>query len=303
MPRSYAKPRAGSARIAASCLVLFVATVAIASGTPKYFPAKKLHLAKKQNATKDRRNHMIAADYTEDVRSDGEAVTVLLNGWPIADMQGGQDAGLINYAVIDGTNHLSVTIASPPSGKSGSADTATVLIQNGPELILSLKWKASATPPQPLPLHKAATFQSGTHFGPRVWQTTAPVTLDEATKEAIRAQVHRFRDLLEAKDLNGVVQMFAARDHEDAISHGEAPEQNTAAAREDYQQMLADPHWRMAPIQDDRLQFHLIVDKRVVLVDYGKDTHVLTTLPAPNGDVTAFDLYLSHVNGQWEIVQ
>ena len=97
--------------------------------------------------------------------------------------------------------------------------------------------------------------------------------------------------------------MFAARDREDALSHGESPEQNAAAAREDYQQMLADPHWRMEPIHDDRLQFHLIVDQRVVLVDYGKSTHVLTTSPAPNGDVTAFDLYLSHVNGQWEIVQ
>ncbi|AMR28505.1 hypothetical protein A0257_16335 [Hymenobacter psoromatis] len=243
-----------------------------------------------------------APDYTEDVRSDGEAVTVLLNGWPIADMQGGQHAGLINYALVDGPNYLAVTIAPPPGGKPGSVDIATVLIQNGAKNVLSVQWKARTTPPPPLPLHQAATFQSGTHFGPRVWQTAAPITLDEATKAAIRAQIHRLHDLLETKDLNGMVQLFAVRDREDALSHGESPEQNTAAARKDYQQMLADPHWRMAPVHDDRLQFHLLADKRVVLADYGKDTQVLTTLPTPSGDITAFELYLSQVNGQWIIV-
>lgn len=247
---------------------------------------------------------MTHANYTQDVQSDGEAVTVLLNGWPIADIQGGQQAGLINYAIIDGTNHLTATINPPPGkGKPGTSDTATALIQNGNATIFHLKWKANAAPPQPLPVHQETTFQSGTRFGPRVWQNAPPITLDDATKQAIRAQVHRFRDALDAKNLDGMVQMFAARDREDAVSHGESPEQNTVAARKDYQEMLADPHWHMAPVHDDKIQFHLIVDKRVVLVDYGRDTHILTTIAAPSGDVSAFDLYLSLINGQWTIVQ
>ena len=246
---------------------------------------------------------MTDASYTQDVQSDGEAVTVLLNGWPLADIQGGQQAGLINSALVDGANHLTAIIAPPPDKKPSSADTATVLIQNGNAVVFSLKWKANAAPPQPLPVHKEITFQSGTHFGPRVWQSAPPVTLDAAAKQAIRAQIHRFRDALDAKNLDGMVQMFAARDREDALSHGESPAQNTAAAREDYRQMLADPHWHMASIYDDKLQFHLIVDKRVVLVNYGRDTHVLSTTATPSGDVTAFDLYLCRVNGQWTIVQ
>lgn len=302
MSRNQTERQVTAAGIAATCLLLATSAV-FARADSQQVSIKKSHIAK-TNPAKDRKSHMTDANFTQDVQSGGEAVTVLLNGWPIADIQGGQQAGLINYAVIDGANHLKTTISAPPgNGKPDLADAATVLIQNGNATIFSLKWKASATPTQSLPLHKETTFQSGTHFGPRVWQNAPPVVLDDAAKQAIRAQVHHFRDTLDAKNLDGMVQMFAARDREDALSHGEAPAQNTAAAREDYQQMLTDPHWHMAPIHDDKLQFHLIVDKRVVHVDYGRDTHVLTTVATPSGDVTAFDLYLSLVNGQWTIVQ
>lgn len=245
-----------------------------------------------------------APDYTEDIRSDGEAVTVLLNGWPISEMQGGQDAGLINYAVIDGTNHLAVTIAPPPSHtKAHTVDKATALIQKDSTTVFSLKWRADAEPPQPLPLHKEITFQSGTHFGPRAWQTAPQITLDTTTKEAIRVQAHRFRDTLNAKNLDGMVKVFAVRDREDAISHGEAPEQNAVEARGEYQEMLARPDWHMEPVHDDHMQFHLLADNRVVLVDYGEDNGVLETVPDSNGDINGFFMYLSFLDGQWTIVR
>ncbi len=291
------------ARIAAGCLALLVLPAAFADLSPNIPHIGKPKVAKK-TAPKSGRRATNAA-YTQDVRSDSPAVTVLLNGWPIADLKGGgQEAGLINDAVIDGANHLSVTVAPPPGGrKPGPADAASVLIQRDNATVFSLKWRADAAPLQPLPLHRDLTFQSGSHFGSRAWQSAPPVTLDAAAEQAIRAQVHGFRDTLNARDLEGMVRMFAVRDREDALSHGETPQQNAAAARADYRGMLAEPHWRMAPIHDERLQYHLVADGRVVLVDYGDGRHVLTTTPAPDGDVTAFDLYLSLINGQWAIVR
>jgi len=299
-------------RGAAGALAVFIASAAsvgpdaLAGITLKVGPADKHSQTKQPRSARDRRTQTTNVAYTQDVQSDGEVVTVTLNGWPVADLKGGQDTGLISYAVVDGANHLSVTIAPPAGGKKpGPADAATVLIQRDDAPPFSLKWRADAQPPQPLPLHREITFQSGqsgSHFGPRAWQNAPPVTLD-AAEQAIRAQVHRFRDTLNAKDLEAMVRTFAARDREDARAHGETPQQNEAAARADYQEMLAEPHWRMEPIHDERLQYHLVAGGRVVLVDYGDGRHVLTTVPAPNGDVSAFDLYLSLINGQWTIVR
>ena len=252
-----------------------------------------------------KRNQITNIDYTQDVRSDGEAVTVTLNGWPIADMHGWQEAGLISYAVVDGANHLSVTVA-PPHKKTHRGDEVTVLIQQWDTPVFSLTWKADAEPPQPLPLHREITFQSHTHFGPRAWQNAPQITLDAAKKQAIRTQAHRFRDILEAKNLDGMVKVFAVRNREDAISHGEDPEQNAVTVRRHFQEMLADPHWHMEEVYDDHMQFHLMADRRVVHVGYvaaGMDLDVLTTLPSPEGEVISFDMYLSFLNGQWTIVR
>lgn len=302
MQWNHSTRRTGIVRVTAGCLAVLATLVVLANAAPKSTLAKKPNFAKK--LAKDRRAQMTDVFYAQDVRSFSQILTVTLNGWPVADVVGGQDAGLINYAVIDGANHLAATIAAPPGGKKTDlVGTAMVLIQKDDATVFALKWKADATPPQPLPIHKELTFESGTHFGPRVWQSAPQITLDAATKQAIRAQAHRFRDTLDAKDLDGMVRMFAVRDREDALSHGEAPQQNAIAAREDYQEMLSRPHWRMEPVHDDHLQFHLIADKRVVLVDYGPDNGVLETVPDPSGDVNGFHLYLSLVNGQWTIVR
>ncbi len=302
MKRDSISRRTGLARGAAGILPLLMIP-AVFADPPSNIP----HIGKPETVKKTApkgEHRVTSAAYTQDVRSFSQIVTVTLNGWPIADVVGGQDAGLINYAVIDGANHLAATIAAPPGGKKADlVGTAMVLIQKDDATVFALKWKADATPPQPLPIHKELTFESGTHFGPRVWQSAPQITLDTATKQTIRAQIHRFHDTLDAKDLDGMVRMFAVRDREDALSHGEAPQQNAIAAREDYQEMLSRPHWRMEPVHDDHLQFYLIADKRVVLVDYGPDSGVLETVPDASGDVNGFHLYLSLVNGQWTIVR
>lgn len=277
---------------------------ALAGITPKVKLTDKHSQIKPLKSDRDRKTQMTNVSYTQDVRSDGEAVTVTLNGWPVSEMSGGQDTGLINYAVIDGTNHLSVTIAPPPDHKkTHTVDKASALIQKDDATVFSFKWRADAEPPQPLPLHKEITFQSGTHFGPRAWQNAPKITLDTATKEAIRAQAHRFRDILNTKSLDGMAKMFAVRDHDQAISYGETQEQNTAEARADYQEMLARPDWRMEPVHDAQMQFHLLADNRVVLVDYGLDNEVLETVPDSNGDTNGFYMYLCLLDGQWTIVR
>ncbi len=303
--------RNGVCLIISTCMMAFFsATIECQAAPAKSHaaPATRKPTARKPTARKPtaRKLVMMSYSYVLDVGPAPYAYSVRLNGWPIDDSPGDKNTRFsstrIGLYLVEGRNTVSIHIGPPPKGiPPGHKFDVTVRDVQG--TVEDYHWNP-AKPHIPIPVQAEIHFNAHLPHGPWAWQSAPEITLDAPTKTAINAQVKRFFDALNTKNVAEADALFALRNRDDAATSSVSDTEALAAAHAGWVTTFADPHWRMEPIDYAHLRYTLVADGRAALVQRADGSDVLRTAAAnSDGLFTSYDVYLSLIHGQWTLVR
>lgn len=216
---------------------------------------------------------------------------------------------IINRMLVGAGNTLSITTrhaqgeAHVPVGASLQVNLASFATDEGgdPQVILHSEWKMKA-PKEALP-HINLVFQATPPAEPLSWQNATVLQKASLDRAGINAQIQRLYTALETKNIPATLALLSSEAHDTDVGMGVPHHDPDEEQRADYEEMFRDPNWKVLPIHYDRLEYDLYGGGRVVWVHTQGHGEVLQSAPDKDGSSTAFDPYLSLINGHWVIVR
>lgn len=203
---------------------------------------------------------------------------------------------------VDGENTLQLFSerGANPSEWLAAAELR-VSVASDSRTVFEYAWRGGDSDP-PMQPDLSALFVSPTEYGEWSWLRAEPVDLSNPVVTAVSELVEQIHGALDRRAIDEVAMLFEVRDRERAISLGDPPDEEAAAARADYAGSFEDPEWKMQPLDRGAFRFRLMADRRVVQVTDPAGRDVLMSLPAGEGGQIGFSVYAAKVAGRWTIV-
>ncbi len=253
--------------------------------------------------------------YQDATNYEGIGVMVLVNGLPIiADNTSGHGTGgeLLNPYLLNEVNHITIILTPLKSAPlpSERASVSVKVLETNPGddgkpsatgTAYKFEWK-QRQPPVHAPSPVNGTLPPVRPPQPLNWQDAPRTPPSQADRAEINAQIKRFHDALEAKDVAQVGPLLSSKAENYARSLGQSMPSLETSLRQSFEEDFSDPHWRMRPINYEHLQYHAGAGGRVVHVLNPDGSEPLRSLPDSNSGTTSFSLYLARVNGHWVFV-
>lgn len=252
--------------------------------------------------------------YQSQIDFEGVGVSVLVNGLPILTDTSGQSSGgtIITQYMLDEPNHITIII-TPLKGAAVPSQRAFVSVKvlssaqsadgrPGPvNTAYQFHWKQTQ-PPSRLPSPINGTLPPVLLPHPLNWQNAPRTPIGPADKAEINAQIKRLHDALASKNLAQVKSLLAAKTENFAQALSMTAPDMEASQRRFFESSFGNPHWRMKPINYNRLQYHPGAGGRVIHVLNPNGSDPLSAQPDSHSGGTSFDLFLARVNGHWTFV-
>ncbi len=255
--------------------------------------------------TKHMRYYQLTVNY-KDLKPD-----VQVNDMPIQvdTNKSGFVVDVVNQMLTGASSTLSITTqpaqgeAQVPVGASLQVDLTSFANDEGadPQTLFHLEWKKKE-PKEALP-HINHVFQATPPAEPLSWQNGTVLQKASLDKAGINAQIQRLYTALETKNIPATLALLSSEAHDDDIGTGVPHHDPDEEQRSYYEESFRNPAWKVLPIHFEALEYDLYGGGRVVWVHTQGHGEVFQSAPDKDGSSTAFDPYLSLINGHWVIVR
>lgn len=229
------------------------------------------------------------------VQHPGRAVTVLVNGIPVASASADASSLLVQIAAFarDGSNHIDFRWTR--RDERSSAFTAAVQrLENG-----ALTTVAEVGPVDDDAVGDSVARRVELELvlpRPWAWQGLPDVTLDDGARAAIVEQVRELHDAFSRGDADAAVQLTSMMWRE--MSGGR--EDALDAVRGRYRQMMTRPGWKIEPLNEPSLRLDTFGPLVRVLSDAGP---LIRSASAGDPSLELKGLFYAHIDGVWTAVR
>lgn len=241
-------------------------------------------------------------DLKPDIRVNDMPVQVAAN-------KNGFVVEIVNNSLTGASNTLSVTTrpapgkASVPTGASLQIDLTSFAADKGgdPQVLFHSEWKKKNSHDALPQIH--TVFQATPPAEPLSWQNGTVLQKASLDKAGINAPIQRLYTALQTKNVPATLALLSSEVHDQDAGRGLPHHDPDPDQRLFYEELFRDPAWKVHPIRYQALEYDLYSGGRVVWVHTRGQSEVFRSAPGKDGGSTAFDPYLSLINGHWVIVR
>lgn len=232
---------------------------------------------------------VIFSDRWQEAKSDGCPI----NQWLLPD----QNLLQVNLGVGFGENE------TPSEVRAEIKVKEVALSEPGrPEKILAeINWSLgdeSLT----LPLNLQASFELDA-FPKSRWQEGLSLSMDSLPVQELERETKRLFALLEEKRLEDLVQVMRMKSEEMAAAYGVDLGERLEDQKEFFQSLFEDPDWGMEPLNTESLFYQVEGFGRLVKVTNRQGLPALNSKEFGDGSCFGLKIYLSKIDGRWEVVR
>ncbi len=253
-----------------------------------------------------------------------------LNDIPIA--RRGMDCGYfygvpVNEFIVNGKNEIALVLepGDRPShaytGKEGQrgrfvpdkeAKITAILgtypcgaVVGGPDRteLAAIGWTPDDGSPLMFPQVRSVRVDIWPPFAPWKWEQAPPITLDEETLGEIDAFIKDLHLSLSAAFHEPFLEKCTLRFSEIEQAHYLPPGNRASEARRVFPDIMDTPSWAMQPLQEIAYDLRLCARERMVQLISKDWQAILRQTPNEKGEGIFFSMFLSKIEGKWEVVR
>lgn len=247
--------------------------------------------------------------YLLSLRTSGLKAAVLINGFPAEAIGPGEilNNSRVNHWLVDGTNSIEIQLDLPPGMRTAppgaliqvtlARDANPLYTYEGPEQ------QRQGDPSISYPRSIRAHFESGTRFGPWIWQQ-APLLTErpELVSQASAAAVALYH-AMSARDLDMVMAMLRPKIDEVSRAHGLDEERSRRGERQFFASLFSKEDWALLPLEPESTAVQLYAEGKVALITRRDGRQIIRSIPNANGFFYELPTYACEHDGSIAIIR